>query len=114
MNNLCSSNVIQAYLDETIDRESEENLLEHLETCAACQAKLSETAASQELWDSVQTHLLDQAHDLTQVSHPDVEDATAGDFGIRSILSILKPTDLPQMLGRLGPYEISGVIGAGG
>ena len=36
------------------------------------------------------------------------------DDAIRDVLAYLGPTDDPQMLGRLGPYEIVGVIGRGG
>jgi eukaryotic-like serine/threonine-protein kinase len=38
-----------------------------------------------------------------------------GDAALRETLAaILDPTDDPAMLGRLGPYEIMGVIGTGG
>jgi serine/threonine protein kinase len=33
---------------------------------------------------------------------------------IAQVLGLLHPTDDPQMLGRLGGYEVSGVIGSGG
>jgi len=33
---------------------------------------------------------------------------------ISQVLSQLDPTDDPQMLGRLGGYEVSGVVGSGG
>src|SRR5690606_14216186 len=41
-------------------------------------------------------------------SHKDV-DAT-----LHSILPLLGPTDDPRMMGRIGPYEIVGVLGRGG
>jgi serine/threonine protein kinase len=33
---------------------------------------------------------------------------------LRSVLALLGPTDDPRMLGRIGPYEIVGVLGRGG
>jgi serine/threonine-protein kinase len=36
------------------------------------------------------------------------------DYSIKSLIDCLAPTDDPQMLGRIGEYEISGVVGVGG
>src|SRR4030095_3413235 len=41
-------------------------------------------------------------------------DASQRPLQIQDVLDSLGPTDDPQMLGRLGGYEISGVVGAGG
>ena len=35
-------------------------------------------------------------------------------FGSRAFLKLLGPTDDPQMLGRIGAYEIVGILGRGG
>jgi serine/threonine protein kinase len=46
---------------------------------------------------------------------PGANGGVGGDAAIRQMLTaILDPTDDPAMLGRLGPYEVMGVIGAGG
>ena len=41
------------------------------------------------------------------------QDADAHDLA-QQVLQLLLPTDDPQMLGRLGGYEVSGVVGSGG
>lgn len=53
------------------------------------------------------------ADDLSSISQMDIEQ-TAIPPQITQVLEALHPTDGPAMLGRLGGYEISGAIGAGG
>ncbi|MEM7474940.1 MAG: serine/threonine-protein kinase [Planctomycetota bacterium] len=118
----CNPAAIQDYLSETISSEQETLLMEHLDECQVCCQKLEATAAAGEVWDSASLHLVDQDFDPVQLSglldvralDSDGQSEQVQAAEIQNVLTILGPTDDPQMLGRLGPYEISGVVGAGG
>ena len=48
-------------------------------------------------------------------SHDELPDRKAvASAEVAQVLGMLNPTDDPEMLGRLGGYEVSGVIGSGG
>lgn len=92
----------------------------HLESCTTCQEQLQLSAADPQSWFEAKRYLSVASSktlsNTTQVS------ASFSDADIREdesaiaeqALSLLAPTDEPNMLGRIGAYEISGVIGAGG
>ncbi|QDV25181.1 serine/threonine-protein kinase [Aureliella helgolandensis] len=114
--NHCKPQQIEAYLSDRLTRIEEEELLQHLDECNACCQQIEETAAERETWQAMQTHLRDDGFD----SHPLADeplvtsDSPIVSQQISFMLTQLAPTDDPNMLGRLGGYEISGVIGAGG
>ncbi|MCG8649007.1 MAG: protein kinase, partial [Pirellulales bacterium] len=68
-------------------------------------------AASEQTWDDAKTFLPDDEHDRWRFA--DDSPSCVG-YGHQDLLDALAPTDDPRMLGRLGPFEIAGVIGAGG
>lgn len=124
-NNHCQPHEIESFLTDAMDPKDESKLLSHIEVCATCRDSLEQTAADVSTWQSATSFLSDAEHDSILLSglrdldsaarFPEMqaeEDATAAQ--VQSVLSILAPTDDPQMFGRLGPYEISGVVGAGG
>jgi serine/threonine-protein kinase len=76
----------------------------HLEACDQCRRRLEASSGDDDDWRSVRELLADPP--LTV--EPDVA-APA-----RISLSFLAPSDDPAMLGRVGPYEIAGVVGRGG
>ncbi|MGQ0634432.1 MAG: serine/threonine-protein kinase [Planctomycetaceae bacterium] len=79
-------------------------LAQHLEACAVCRDELERTAGAPEWWRDAGRYLgLESQHEARDDLQPD-------DFA----LEFLAPTDDPAMLGRVGAYEIAGVIGRGG
>ncbi|MFK7734771.1 MAG: serine/threonine-protein kinase, partial [Pirellulaceae bacterium] len=120
----CDAELLEAYLSERTSAGQEVQLFSHLESCQKCRAKLELGAAESTTWNSVREYLADTEHDSIQLSglhdvlrEETSEDGQEGDSNtaqVASVLSTLKPTDDPRMLGRLGPYEVSGVVGAGG
>ena len=116
----CDRETIQAYLSETLDQDSELRLIEHLDQCQQCRATLQGVAASQQTWQAAQMHLSDTEHDVLSLSglltrdQGETEPGTIQSAEIQNVLSSLAPTDDPHMLGRIGPYEVAGVVGAGG
>ena len=89
---------------------------EHVETCVECQERLSKCAADDGDWINVKTmlrrnrtdrepKLLDSASDFA--SHPQASQSSIQ-------LDFLSAPSHPEMLGRLGRYEIEQIIGRGG
>lgn len=78
----------------------------HLSSCDACREKIETQVGGEELWDDVRQSLTGPS-----------DDASA-DIGERnpmgSLLDMLGPSDDPAMLGRIGAYEIAGILGTGG
>lgn len=109
----CDLQRIDDYLDERLSPQQREEFELHLTDCSSCQVELERRAADPDIWrDAVQ--LLGE----TSVSGID-EDSAAEDSGqrprsLQAVLALLTPTDFPEMLGRLGDYEVSGVVGQGG
>ena len=88
------------------DEESLEvqEFAEHVESCPHCQDRLSKTAAADSDWTEVCSRL-----------RPDeTQDGAKRQSTRTGKLSFLAPPSHPEMLGRLGRYEIEQMIGAGG
>lgn len=85
---------------------------DHLETCDACRQRLESQAADPSLWDTARELLL-----RTPQKSPDAGSAPdpewMPDCTTAQVLSFVAPTDDPSMIGRVGPYEISALLGRG-
>lgn len=127
----CNPVLLERYLSDSLTESEGSAVAEHLQTCAACRESLETLAAEPRTWDDAKSFLPDQAHDssslrssLTRVREKEAASVDWGDdsdiaprgdsFEISEVLRQLAPTDDPAMLGRLGSYEISGVVGSGG
>jgi serine/threonine-protein kinase len=115
---------LKGLLDGTLPPADGEALTTHLEACVRCQQALEGLAADGESWAALRRHLTRQ--------EPPVEPALArvmagitGHTGSADTVAeprpagdlpadFLEPSDDPRHLGRLGPYEVLGVIGRGG
>src|SRR5206468_2345878 len=112
----------------------------HLEVCSTCREALESSAAGPGDWQSAREFLSSDASlhlprvedspwrregrgegvsgfaktDAPEANRPDGSDADALHEAVDGVLNVLAPTDDPHMLGRLGPYEIAGVVGRGG
>ena len=88
-----------------------QGLLEaHLGSCAACRSRLDAHAATPETWTAVREQL-----SAGGLAADDADDAVAPIPALAALIKkILAPSDDERMLGRLGPYEIAGIIGSGG
>ena len=104
----CNSQAGRQFLDGNLSDEQETRYVAHLDSCSECQSQLEQSAGSGPDWQEARDRLklLSSLFDTesTDSSRP------TGEYD----LAFLSPTDDPQMLGRIGPYEVSGVIGRGG
>lgn len=96
--------------------EAEMNALgQHLDGCPACSARLESETAQKNWWLAASEFLADCPFDLEPLSDQSVSpDAPSKGLMVQQVLDNLAPTDDPRMLGRIGSYEISGVVGSGG
>ncbi|MBL8817262.1 MAG: protein kinase [Planctomyces sp.] len=98
---------------------------DHLESCETCRTRVETTIGPEQWWSDVQSVLrshssLHAAASLRaaggfRVEEVNADAASLGETRLReSVLDLLGPTDDPNMLGRIGSYEIIGLLGQGG
>ncbi len=109
----CQPQRIEAFLNGQLSTREEQEFTAHLENCVACRGLLDEAAAVPDTWNRAGVFLKEDEFDRTAAPDGDDEPQTTGPQ-IQQVLEMLLPTDDPHMLGRLGTYEVSGVVGAGG
>ncbi len=83
----------------------------HIAECQSCRSVIESMIADSCWWDDARKSLVASATRSpfqVEVTH-DTEPATTS-----KLLDLLGPTDDPNMLGRIGPYEIIGLLGQGG
>lgn len=83
----------------------------HLDTCAACQAKLTELAADSDTWDVIRESLSDS--NFSVCSPPPSESYQPFAHPI-DLPEGIEPAEHPELLGRLGRYHLESAIGSGG
>lgn len=114
----CDPDRLESFLSGALSDAEERELHLHLNTCEHCRRTLEQNAAEPGAWHEAENLLkpsefdsppLDESSDSSFLKCP-----TRQPLQIQSVLEALGPTDDPEMLGRLGGYEVSGVVGAGG
>jgi len=115
---LCiSATDLARFLENQMTCAAEASVVAHLDGCEACRQRLETLAADADDWKQAASCLSSDLpapnEESRRVGGPSElwDDQLDPAF---DILAYLAPTDDPQMLGRLGPYEIVGVVGRGG
>ena len=109
----CPGELIDAFLRDELSHQDTNNLESHLDTCEVCQQRLDRYVASDEQWHELRNSLSTGGPASTIV-------LDGGKLAVerREDLSfyrrMLSPSDDPKMLGRIGSYEIVGLLGHGG
>ncbi|MGI8977829.1 MAG: protein kinase domain-containing protein [Pirellulaceae bacterium] len=116
--NACDPDRLESFLSGALSNADEREFTLHLNTCENCRRSLQQQAAEPEAWMEAEKLLKPAPFDVPAIDEsadPDkLQNSTRPPLQIQNVLATLGPTDDPQMLGRLGGYEISGVVGAGG
>ncbi len=123
---VCSDRALLLIL--TCDESSHEadHLLERVENCLTCRQRFEELTANQEEWHRARRMLV--GFDSTGAfrsrqnstsnfseSRPDVESHSRNQRWSESMArQLLSPPSHPEMLGRIGRYEVERLIGSGG
>ncbi len=93
----------------------ETELQQHLDDCISCRERLESTAADASVWNEAKEFFGNGAlHASSRGTSDEHEENLQGSQRIRQVLESLGPTDDPESLGRIGGYEVTGVVGAGG
>jgi len=115
----CTDEQMERFLNEQLGPADQSAIEEHLEECAACQQAMMAHAAQPQEWQEARDALQAAAVgcDASGLSLSATSDAGRSRevlTGMEAVLRSLAPTDDPRMLGRIGPFEVQGVIGSGG
>src|SRR5688572_32829900 len=101
----CDAERLELFLSGDLSDAQEREFTLHLNTCEDCRRSLEQQAAEPESWMEAEQLLKPATFD----SPGDDEPSRRPPLEIQSVLDALGPTDDPEMLGRLGGYEVSGV-----
>ena len=112
----CDPARIELYLGQQLTDDEQAAFEFHLDDCDDCRQRLEAAAASDDIWTEVQESLAAEPLDLSHSRADAMTDSATGDvpFSHGTVLGLLAPTDDDRMIGRLGTYEVVGVIGSGG
>src|SRR5262245_20382584 len=108
----CSRQTIEHFFADELSEDELSTFQDHLESCPSCRAALEDMAADESWWQEARGYLTEPSPDLAS-NQPPVADED-GVQPLQAIQGYLSATDDPRMLGRLGGYEISGIVGSGG
>lgn len=90
----------------------------HLDVCPSCRDYLESQAGEPARWmqasQLLQTHEYDQASSAEYSAATHCGADTSQPVAVKDVLDLLVPSEYPNHLGRLGTYEVTGVIGVGG
>ena len=98
---------LEALLSGALPAPHQRDLETHLGDCASCRDRLDAIAASAERWSEVRA-------ELSSTPEIDAEPGPTIPALVHLVKKLLAPSDDDRGLGRLGPYEIAGIVGSGG
>jgi serine/threonine protein kinase len=99
----CDPDRLRLLADDLLPPEDVTRLEQHLEDCGSCRETLDRLVGDDRYLIAARRYLgADQTHDYEPA--PTVSES----------LDFLAPSDWPDSLGRLGTYEVKGVLGRGG
>ncbi|XZE55975.1 protein kinase domain-containing protein [Planctomycetaceae bacterium SH139] len=111
----CDDAPLEAILRHDQSSEPSEELLAHVETCTRCQERLSELAGTAAMWHDVKVAISEAVSSDQQRCFPSVNLEQSAIHWTESMAKqLLSPPTHPEMLGRLGRYEVERLIGSGG
>lgn len=118
---LCDRKTAELMISESLSTEDTDRFEEHVAKCPKCQKLLMEVAGGTEVLSAASSLLSssmempqwsDQPTSLLSVSGGEALNSNRIEHSVD--LSVLGPTDDPASMGRIGNYEIQGIIGRGG
>jgi len=101
---------LRSLLEEDLLPQEAADCEAHLANCPRCRDKVESLIGNADWWQEAEDSLR-SPQDRTATIPPEKLSSIAPHA---DILRLLGPTDNPQMLGRIGSYEIVGILGRGG
>lgn len=121
MNHLvkCPIEQLPSFVEDALGNEQSDLVIQHLDECEACRRRVEVLAGPEEDWAVVAEAFTDGEADLSRIALSDgTSTAERGSDSRRIdpalILQLLAPSDDPRAAGRIGPFEITGIVGTGG
>jgi hypothetical protein len=123
---VCDDTIHRRWLDGELSSVDEAAAVRHLDECPRCRARLEAAAGSDHDWSEARelleasaerTHWTPaglQSMSDTAIHFPGAAEEAELKRPPLVDLSFLAPTDDPAFVGRVGAYEVAGVIGQGG
>jgi len=110
---------IEALLAGTAQASQCELWEEHFSSCESCRMAMASLVGDQEWWreaeQSLQQHVGESLRDSElRLGETDLRELADERESIEGLLKRLGPTDDPKFVGRIGSYEVLGVLGRGG
>ena len=110
--NTCNAERLSGFLRGEMTDQEERELIRHLDVCGSCRAELEQQAADESRWKDAAEFLAD--HNSVNCESPtQLHQQTSLPHAVQQVLNSLAPTDDPKSLGRIGNFEILGVVGSG-
>jgi eukaryotic-like serine/threonine-protein kinase len=114
----CSESRLRSFLDEKLSEPENARLVDHLDSCSSCQRQIEHLAAGSRMWSELQ-HLNSRPMTDRERAAIGMETASRGSQTPSSpeeiaSLDFLGPPSAAGSLGRLGPYDVTEVLGRGG
>ena len=104
---------LRQFRDDEISPAGLEEIEQHLGECVQCQRLLEDASAETLDWADIRESL-STASDAMADEFAELAGEAAEAYSLPQLLKLLGPTDDPDMLGRIGTYEIVGLLGSGG
>jgi serine/threonine protein kinase len=101
--NACDTDWLQRLADGSLPATEIALLEAHLQACAACQTVLDQLTVTNPWLGAVRRYLREEAAAASET-----------DTATRAAVDFLAPSDWPDSLGRIGAYEVKGLLGRGG
>lgn len=102
----CDPSLLWTLVNQTSEPDADtDSVTRHVATCVQCQATLQDLGGDPTWWDDAKQWLAlagDEEFDVQELPLPPID------------LSFLDQPTHPEMLGRIGRYDVEGVLGRGG
>lgn len=108
----CQAKQIEKFLSDELTGDESSEFESHLENCPHCRQSLENFVSAPAEWDATRD-LLCSSSDLPNWEQAD-DVSSVQSRELAPDLAILAPADDPRYVGRIGAYEVLGVIGRGG
>ena len=114
----CDLQRLHDFLNSDHYQLEEADLISHLDACASCRMYLETQAGTPERWlqakELLKTSEFDRASSIEFSAATCCGTEPSPPVAVKDVLDLLVPSEYPNHLGRLGTYEVTGVIGVGG